>query len=95
MDFLFCISCSLENNAFSVLHYVIKVTYTTLSTSLDSRFILGLGTFAHGFIRRLAASRLREAARWQLTQELKPFAKLVLLFWNRLTEKDNYQSKDQ
>ena len=26
VDSLFCITCSLENNAFSVLHYVIKVT---------------------------------------------------------------------
>ena len=49
----------------------------------------------HGFIRRLAASRLRKAARWQLTQGLKPFAKLFLLFWNSLTKKDNYQSNDQ
>ena len=65
----------------SYLHYLV--------TSLDSRFILGLGTFTHGFSRRLAASRLREAARWQLTQGLKSFAKLVLLFWNRLTKKDN------
>ena len=42
---LFYITCSLVNNAFSVLHYVIK------------GFIL-LGTFAHGFAGcRLAASR--------------------------------------
>ena len=54
----------------SYLHYLV--------TSLDSRFIFGLGTFAHVFIRRLAASRLRQAARWQLTQGLKSFAKLVL-----------------
>ena len=26
VNYLFCITCSLENNAFSVLHYVIKVT---------------------------------------------------------------------
>ena len=81
-----CLLCS-SLRPKSYLHYLV--------TSFDSRFILGLGTFAHGFIRRLSASRLREAARWQLTQGLKSFAKLVLLFWNRLTKKDNYQSKDQ
>ena len=81
-----CLLCSSLRHK-SYLHYLV--------TSLDSRFILGLGTFAHGFIRRLAASRLRKAARWQLTQGLKPFAKLFLLFWNSLTKKDNYQSNDQ
>ena len=64
-----CLLCSSVRHK-SCLHYLV--------TLLDSRFIIGLGTFAHGFIRRLAASRLREAARWQLTQGLKSFAKLVL-----------------
>ena len=47
VDSLFCITCSLENNAFSVLHYVIKVTlryymlhrfeiHSTLELSLTS-----------------------------------------------------------
>ena len=38
VDFLFCITCSLENNAFSVLHYVIKVTYTILYVELPQTF---------------------------------------------------------
>ena len=64
-----CLLCSsLRHKSYS--HYLV--------TSFDSRFIIGLGTFAHSFIRRLAASRLREAARWQLTKGLKSFAKLVL-----------------
>ena len=44
---LFYITCSLVNNAFSVLHYVIKVTLHYLIRYIDSGFIL-LGTFAHG-----------------------------------------------
>ena len=54
---LFYITCSLVKNAFSVLHYVIKVTLHYLIRYIDSGFIL-LGTFAHGFSGcRLAASR--------------------------------------
>ena len=51
VDSLFCITCSLENNAFSVLHYVIKVTlhYYNYVTSIRDSFCLG--TFAHFFIR--------------------------------------------
>ena len=65
VDSLFCITCSLENNAFC-LHYVIKVTlhYLTLHrfkihsvSELSRTALLGCP---------LAASRLREAARWQL-----------------------------
>ena len=33
VDSLFCIPCSLENNAFSVLHYVIKVNFGMFRTS--------------------------------------------------------------
>ena len=59
-DSLFCISCSLENNAFSVLP-VIKVTSLPYGTSIRDSFCLG--TFAHGFImlppRSLASSRAR------------------------------------
>ena len=65
---LFYITCSLVNNAFSVLHYVIKVTLHYLIRYIDSGFIL-LGTFAHGYIRlppRSFASCRVEAARWQL-----------------------------
>ena len=54
VDSLFCITCSLENNAFSVLHYVIKVTlhYYNNVTSIRDSFCPG--TFAHfllGLIR--------------------------------------------
>ena len=41
------ITRSLVNNAFSVLHYVIKVTLHYLIRYIDSEFIL-LGTFANG-----------------------------------------------
>ena len=55
MDSLFCIKCSVENNAVSVLHYFIKLTLHCLRDSFC------LGTFAHGFIRlpprSLASSR--------------------------------------
>ena len=51
VDSLLCITCSLENNAFSVLHYVIKVTiryymlhrfeiHSSLELSLTSLFDL-------------------------------------------------------
>ena len=65
VDSLFCITCSLENNAFCLL-YVIKVTlhYLTLHRfkihsvwKLSRTALLGC---------RLAASRLREAVRWRL-----------------------------
>ena len=55
---LFYITCSLVNNAFSVLYYVMKVTLHYLTRDIDSGFIL-LETFAHGFSGcRLAASSL-------------------------------------
>ena len=65
MDSLFCITCSFENNAFSILHYVIKVTLHYLmlhrfkihsALELSRTVLLGC---------RCAASRLREAASWQ------------------------------
>ena len=63
--FLFCITCSLGNNAFSVLHYVISVA---LHYSMLHRFEIfsASGTIAHGSIRlpprSLASSRGCEAA---------------------------------
>ena len=66
---LSCITCSLENNAFSVLHYLIKVTlrFLTLPYVTSRRDSFCLGIFAHALLGcRLAASRLREAVRWQL-----------------------------
>ena len=50
VDSLFCITCSIENNAFSVLDYVIKVTlhyYMLHRFEIFSPF----RTFAHGSIR--------------------------------------------
>ena len=58
-------TCSLENNAFSVLLYVIKITLHGLMLhrfEIHSALEL-LRTAFLGY--RLAASRLREAARWQ------------------------------
>ena len=61
LDSLFYISCSLKNNAFSVLHYVIKVTLHSYmlhlfeihsALELSRKALLGC---------RFAASRLREA----------------------------------
>ena len=53
-----------RNNAFSVLHYVRKVTLTLLYvTSIRDFFCYG--NIAHGSGCRLAASRLRKAACWQ------------------------------
>ena len=49
VDSLFCITFTLKNNAFSVLHYVINVTLQTYVTSLRDSFCLG--TFACGFFR--------------------------------------------
>ena len=59
MDSLICITCSLENNAFSVLHYVM----VALHYSMLHRFEIfsAPGTIAHGSIRlpprSLASSR--------------------------------------
>ena len=64
-DPLICITCSLESNAFFVLHYVM----VALHYSMLHRFQMfsAPGTIAHGSISsRLATSRLSEAARWQL-----------------------------
>ena len=59
-DRLICITCSVENNAFSVLHYVM----VALHYSMLHRFEIfsALGTIAHGFIRLPP----RSLARWQL-----------------------------
>ena len=60
---LFCIMCSLENNAFSVLHYVIKLT---LHYIMLRRFEIHSGwelSRTALLCCRLAASRLHEAAR--------------------------------
>ena len=58
VDSLFCITCSLEKNAFSVLHYVIGVA---LHYSMLHRLEIfsAPGTIAPG-------NRLGKAARWQL-----------------------------
>ena len=47
LDSLHCITCSFEDNAFSLLHYLIKVT--------PDRFEIHFchGTFAHSFIRAI------------------------------------------
>ena len=58
VDSLFCITCSLENNASSVLHYVIKVTLHHL---MLHRFEIHS---AYSFITEGATSR--RAAHWQL-----------------------------
>ena len=58
-------TCSLENNAFPVLHYVIKITLHCL---MFHRFEIhtALELLRTAFLCcLLAASRLREAARWQ------------------------------
>ena len=59
-------TCSIENNAFSVLHYVIKVTLHYLMLHrLEIHSSLELSRSAFSGCR-LAASRLRSAACWQL-----------------------------
>ena len=59
---LICITRSLENNAFSVLYYVMFA----LLCYIDSRFFLPLEQSRTAPLGcHLAASRLREAARWQ------------------------------
>ena len=74
VDFLFCIMSSLENKAFSVLYYVVKVTlhYSMLhrleiysALELSRTALLGC---------RLAASCLREAPLWQLPCEQRFFS---------------------
>ena len=40
VDSLLCMTCSLENNGFSVLHHVIKVALHYTLCQIDSRFIL-------------------------------------------------------
>ena len=69
VDSLLCITCSLENNTFFVLHYVIKGTLHYLMLhGFEIHSVLELSR-AVLFGCRLAASRLREAARWpQLTE---------------------------
>ena len=65
-DSLFCIMCSLKNNAFSVLHYVIKVTSYYL---MLHRFKIHSATeLSHmALLRcRLEALHLRKAACYQL-----------------------------
>ena len=52
------ITRSLVNNAFSVLHYVIKVTLHYLIRYIASGFI-PLGTFAHSFITEADRQALR------------------------------------
>ena len=54
MDSLICITCSLENNVFSVLHYVM----VALNFSMLHRFEIfsAPGTIAHGSIRLLVGS---------------------------------------
>ena len=54
---LFCIACLLKNNAFSVLHYIIKVTlhYLMLQCTL-LRDSFCLGTFTHVLISRRKSS---------------------------------------
>ena len=53
VDSLFYIKCSLENNAFSVLHYVIKVTSHYWHYCMLHRFEIfsAPGTIAHGSVR--------------------------------------------
>ena len=66
-DSLFCITCSLKNNAFSVLHYIIKVTLQYEMFHLFKiHSVLEFSRAATALLCcRLAASRLRAAARWQ------------------------------
>ena len=67
VDSLICITCWLENNELSVLHYVINVAYIT-ECYIDSRFFLPLVQSRLAPLGcRLGASRLREAARWRLS----------------------------
>ena len=61
-DSLFCITCSLKNNAFSVLHYISKSYFTVLNVpSIQDPFSLGIFTCSYRFImlppRSLTSSR--------------------------------------
>ena len=59
MDSLLCITCSLENNAFSVLHYVIKVTFYYLKLhrfEIHSALEVLSGTSLLGLPREAASS---------------------------------------
>ena len=79
MDSLLCITCSLENNAFSVLHNVRKVILHYLCyiarrfeihSALELSALLGC---------RLAALRLREAAPWKLYNVCISVDKMIVL----------------
>ena len=66
VDSLICIKCSLQNNAFSVPHYVMAALHYDLCY-IDSRFFLPLEQLRTVLLGCcLAASVFREAARWQL-----------------------------
>ena len=64
MDSLLCITCSLENNAFSVLHYVIKVTLHYLKDRFETHSALEVlsGTSLLG-LRREAANSLKKTVK--------------------------------
>ena len=77
--------CSALRHKSYLVHYLMLHRFEIHSAlELSRKALLGC---------HLAASRLREAARWQLT--LKSFAKLIFQFWNRLTKNENYQGEDQ
>ena len=79
LDSLFCITCSLKINAFSVLHYAMKIALNYCMLHQFEIFSTP-GTIAHCSIRlRLAASCLREAAHWQL-YENKAYYYLFKIF---------------
>ena len=63
-DVLICITCSLENNAFFVMHYVINVA---LHYYMLHRFEIfsAPGTIAHGSIRLLVGSYVNTDLRHQ------------------------------
>ena len=73
------ITCSLKNNAFFVLHYVVNVALHYYILHRFSRFFLPLELSRTALLGcRFATSRLREAARWQLNytfthRKLKPW----------------------
>ena len=77
MDSLICITCSLENNAFSVLYYVMFA----LLCYIDSRFFLPLEQSRTAPLGcHLATSRLREAARWQQNIFIIKFAYITSVY---------------
>ena len=55
VDFLICITCLLEINAFSVLHYVMVALHYSVLHRIE--IFSGPETIAHGPIRRLPRSR--------------------------------------